>query len=148
MARVMEAVELVTTLPDWSSTVTAGWVVQAAPSAPPPGWALKTSWEAGPKVMVKLGAGRRGQPGGRRGQGVGVPALPVISQPAKVATPLVAASGLPLVQARVARRAVGPDGEGDRVGRGGDGVAAGVLDGDDRLGGPGGAVGPAAGLAP
>ena len=42
-----------TTLPDWSSTVTLGWVAQAAPSTPPPGWALKTSWLAAPKVMVK-----------------------------------------------------------------------------------------------
>ena len=53
-ARVIWLVALVTTLPDWSSTVTAGWVPQAAPLAPPPGWALKTSWEAGPKVMVKV----------------------------------------------------------------------------------------------
>ena len=53
-ARVMEFVALVTTLPDWSSTVTAGWVPKAAPLAPPPGWVVKTSWEPGPKVMVKV----------------------------------------------------------------------------------------------
>ena len=52
-ARVIELAELVTVLPDWSSTVTAGWLVQVAPLAPPPGWAVKTSWVAVPKVMVK-----------------------------------------------------------------------------------------------
>ena len=52
MARVIELVAVVTTLPDWSSTLTAGWVVQVAPSAPPPGWVVKTSWVAGPEVMV------------------------------------------------------------------------------------------------
>ena len=54
MARVIELVAVVTTLPDWSSTLTAGWVPQAAPSAPPPGWVLKTSWVAAPAVMVKV----------------------------------------------------------------------------------------------
>ena len=53
MARVIEAAEVVTMLPPTSSTVTTGWVVQAAPLAPPPGWALKTSWVAAPMVMVK-----------------------------------------------------------------------------------------------
>ena len=53
MASVIEAAELVTTLPDWSSTLTLGWVPQAAPSTPPPGWVLKTSWLAAPKVMEK-----------------------------------------------------------------------------------------------
>ena len=43
---------VVTTLPDWSSTLTAGWVVQVAPLAPPPGWVVKTSWVAVPTVMV------------------------------------------------------------------------------------------------
>ena len=47
-------VALVTTLPDSSSMVTAGWVPQAVLSAPPPGWALKTSWDPGPKVIVKV----------------------------------------------------------------------------------------------
>ena len=53
MARVMELVAEVTTLPDWSSTLTPGWVVQVAPSAPPPGWVVKASWVAAPGVMVK-----------------------------------------------------------------------------------------------
>ena len=53
MPRVIEAAELVTTLPPTSSTVTTGWVAQTAPSTPPPGWALKTSWEAAPIVMLK-----------------------------------------------------------------------------------------------
>ena len=52
-ARVMELVAVVTTLPPTSSTVTAGWVPQAAPLAPPPGWPVKTSWEAPPMVMEK-----------------------------------------------------------------------------------------------
>ena len=53
MARVIELVALVTVLPPASSTVTAGWVPQAAPLAPPPGWVVKTSWVAAPKVMVR-----------------------------------------------------------------------------------------------
>ena len=51
---MIELVALVTTLPEASSTVTAGWVPQAAPLAPPPGWVLKASWVAVPKVMVKV----------------------------------------------------------------------------------------------
>ena len=53
MARVMELVAVVTVLPPTSSTVTAGWVPQAVPSTPPPGWVLKASWEAPPIVMEK-----------------------------------------------------------------------------------------------
>ena len=53
-ARVMELVAVGTMLPPASSTLTAGWVPQAAPLAPPPGWALKTSWVAVPMVMVKV----------------------------------------------------------------------------------------------
>ena len=54
MAKVTAAAELVTTLPDWSSTLTLGWVAQAVPSTPPPGWALKTVGRlAAPKVMEK-----------------------------------------------------------------------------------------------
>ncbi len=53
MASVMEAFEFVTTLPDWSSTLTEGWVPQASPSVPPLG-VLTTSWEAVPKVMETL----------------------------------------------------------------------------------------------
>ena len=53
-ARVIWLVALVTTLPEASSTLTAGWVPQVAPLAPPPGWALKASWVAVPKVMVKV----------------------------------------------------------------------------------------------
>ena len=51
---MIELVAVVTMLPDWSSTLTAGWVPQAAPLAPPPGWVLKTSWVAPPKVMGTL----------------------------------------------------------------------------------------------
>ena len=53
MARVIELAAVVTVLPPTSSTVTTGWFVQTAPLAPPPGWALKTSWEAAPIVMLK-----------------------------------------------------------------------------------------------
>ena len=40
MAKVIELVAVVTTLPEPSSMLTAGWVAQVAPSAPPPGWVL------------------------------------------------------------------------------------------------------------
>ena len=53
MARVIELVAVVTVLPPTSSTLTEGWVPQAVPSAPPPGWLVKASWEAPPTVMVK-----------------------------------------------------------------------------------------------
>ena len=48
-ASVIESVAVVTTLPPASSTLTAGWAAQAAPSVPPPGWVVKASF-----------AGRRG----------------------------------------------------------------------------------------
>ena len=51
MAKVMFEPPLVT-LPDASSMLTAGWVAQVAPLAPPPGWVLKASWLAGPAVRV------------------------------------------------------------------------------------------------
>src|SRR5580704_8725893 len=54
MARLIDAFELVTTLPKASSTLTDGWLVQTAPSAPPPGGLLKTSFVAVPKVMLKF----------------------------------------------------------------------------------------------
>ena len=54
MARVMELFAVVTVLPPASSTVTLGWVPQAVPSTPPPGWVVKTSWEAPPMVMGTL----------------------------------------------------------------------------------------------
>ena len=53
MASVIEAAELVATLPEASSTLALGSVPQAAPSTPPPGWVLKTSSLAAPKVMEK-----------------------------------------------------------------------------------------------
>ena len=43
---------VVTMLPDASSMLTAGWSSRSQPSAPPPGWVLKTSWVAAPAVMV------------------------------------------------------------------------------------------------
>ena len=53
MAKVTLAVLLVLiTLPPLSSTLTAGWVVQVAPLAPPLGWVLKASWVAGPTVRL------------------------------------------------------------------------------------------------
>ena len=53
MAKVMLAVLLVlTTLPPLSSTLTAGWVPQVAPLAPPPGWVLKASCAAAPTVRL------------------------------------------------------------------------------------------------
>ena len=44
-------VAVVTVLPPASSTVTTGWVAQACPSTPPPGWVVKASWVAAPMVM-------------------------------------------------------------------------------------------------
>ena len=52
MARVMELVAVGHHVARPSSTLTAGWVVQVAPLAPPPGWVVKTSWVAVPAVMV------------------------------------------------------------------------------------------------
>ena len=54
MAKVTEAPELVTVLPLASSTVTTGWVVQAAPLAPPPGEVVKTSLVAVPAEITTL----------------------------------------------------------------------------------------------
>src|SRR3974390_194912 len=54
MAKVIEALELVTVLPDWSWTVTTGWVPSAAPSTPVPGWVVKASLVAVPGVTEKL----------------------------------------------------------------------------------------------
>ena len=56
--RVIEALEfvpVVMTLPKVSSTLTVGWVVQAAPFVPPPGCVVKTSWEAVDGLMVTIG---------------------------------------------------------------------------------------------
>ena len=52
MARVIELVAVVTTLPPTSSTATVGWVAHAAVLAPPPGWVVKTSLVAVPAVML------------------------------------------------------------------------------------------------
>ena len=51
---VIELVAVVTTLPDWSSTLTEGWVPQTDPLAPPPGWGPKASWVAAPGVMLNV----------------------------------------------------------------------------------------------
>jgi hypothetical protein len=53
IVKVIEAEELVTVLPDASSTVTTGWVAQVVPLLLPPGWVVNTTCEAAPK-MVKL----------------------------------------------------------------------------------------------
>ena len=52
MPKVTGLVAVVTTLPPLSSTLTAGWVVQVAPLAPPLGWVLKASCAAAPTVML------------------------------------------------------------------------------------------------
>ena len=74
-----------------------------------------------------------------------LPILPVILQPAKVATPLVGGERVGGA-GEGARRPAGADGEGDRGGRVGDHVARLVLDAHRRLGAPGRPVDPAAGL--
>ena len=53
-ASVIGLVALVTTLPEASSTLTAGWVPKAAPLAPPLGWAVKAIWVAVPKVTPNV----------------------------------------------------------------------------------------------
>ena len=52
MARLTEAAELVTVLPEESLTVTTGWVVNAVLLIAPDGWVEMTSCVAAPKVMV------------------------------------------------------------------------------------------------
>ena len=51
--RAMEAVEVVTTLFQLSSTLTTGCGLKLAPAAAPPGWVVNTSSVAVPGVMVK-----------------------------------------------------------------------------------------------
>ena len=60
----MEADEPVTTLPPESSTLTTGWVLNAAPEAPATGWVVKTSWVAAPvdiAMAVEFPEGELGQ---------------------------------------------------------------------------------------
>jgi hypothetical protein len=52
MATVMDAELLVTVLPYWSSTATAGCVGQAIPPVPPPGCWLNASLLADPGLTV------------------------------------------------------------------------------------------------
>ena len=52
MPKVTVAFDVVTVLPLVSSMVTTGWVPKAAPSAPPPGWVVKTSLAGVPPVML------------------------------------------------------------------------------------------------
>jgi hypothetical protein len=51
---VIGADELVTTLPPESSTLTTGWVENAAPFVADDGEAVKTSWVAAPTPKLKL----------------------------------------------------------------------------------------------
>jgi hypothetical protein len=53
IARVIEALEVVTVLPPASSTVTTGCVVKALDCLPPEGCVVKTSLAAGPTVILK-----------------------------------------------------------------------------------------------
>ena len=98
IARVREAVEA-TVLPPTSWTVTAGCVVHVAVLAPPPGWVVKARLAAGPIVIVNVLLVAEVSPAAVAVRVVS-PILPVISQPAKEATPPVAPSGL-VVQASV-----------------------------------------------
>jgi len=54
MARVTGLELPVTGLPAESSTVTFGWVAQADPLAPPPGWVVNASCAAAPAVTVMV----------------------------------------------------------------------------------------------
>ena len=86
MARATEAVELVTVLPEESSTVTTGWVVNAVLFTAPKGWVVTMSFVAAPKVRVmafELAPVREVE----AALMVNEPAVPVSEQPLKVATP-------------------------------------------------------------
>jgi hypothetical protein len=52
-ARVIVAVDEVTTLPNESSTLITGWVEKAAPEAPATGEVAKTRWVAVPATVVE-----------------------------------------------------------------------------------------------
>ena len=93
------AEEEVTTLPLASSTLTTGWALKATPFVELPGDAVKTSWVAAPALMVKLVEFPMVKPvlAAERVKG---PAMPVMAQPANVATPDEVVTGF-VVQATV-----------------------------------------------
>ena len=99
MVRETEAEDEVTTLPLASSTSTTGWALNVTPLLVVPGVVLNTSWVAVPAVMVKLPEVTEVRPA-LAAESLKAPAVPVMAQPAKVATPLVAVTGL-VVQASV-----------------------------------------------
>ena len=95
----MGADEEVTTLPLESSTLTTGWALNATPLVELPGDVVKTSWVADPGLMVMFPEVPEVRPA-LAAERVYVPTVPVMAQPAKVATPAVAVTGL-VVQASV-----------------------------------------------
>ena len=128
-ARRMGADEEVTTLPLESSTLTTGWALNATPLVELPGDVVKTSWVADPGLMVMFPEVPEVRPA-LAAERVYVPTVPVMAQPAKVATPAVAVTGL-VVQASVPDP--GSHRQGDRGRRRRHHGAAGVLDLDHRL---------------
>ncbi len=125
--------------------VTAGWVAQTAPLAPPPGWVVKASWEAAPSGDVEGVAGRRGEPGRGGGQGVAAGLAGDLAAGEGGHAARRASSGLAGAGQGAPAR-VGADGEGDRSCWRRSPCCRLVLDAHDRLGRPGRPVGSAAGL--
>src|ERR1700677_3232598 len=82
-----------TVFPPESSTVTTGWVVHGNVLAPPPGWVVKATWVALPTVMENAVLVPLPRPGELAVSVYVEPALPTISHPANVATPVFAATG-------------------------------------------------------
>ena len=93
MDKETEADEDVTTLPLASSTWTTGWALNVTPLFVVPGDVVKFSWVAEPAVMVKLVEVTEVRPV-LVAESLKAPAVPVMAQPAKVAAPAVAVTGL------------------------------------------------------
>ena len=80
------ALEVVTTLPLASSTLTTGWALRGTPLAVVPGVVVNTSWVADPAVMAMFPEVMEVRPV-LAAERVKLPAVPVMAQPEKVATP-------------------------------------------------------------
>ena len=98
-ARVIRADESVTVLSPESRTVTTGWVVKATPLTAPAGWVMTSSLAAAPVARVNISVVELVR-SAADAVSVYSPLVPVIVQPAKVATPEAAFTGLS-VQASV-----------------------------------------------
>ena len=130
-------------LPETSSTLTTGWVPQAAPSTPPPGCGREDELRGRTEGDGEGVAGGRAQSGRAGGQRIGA------GRPGDLAAGEgrdARGGGHGGVGAAECATRVLADGEGDAGGAGGHLVPAGVLDRHHRLGRPGRRVGAAAWL--